>query len=116
MNTRSAIPRLTVVLYIMGILQIIGGVILCAKLLPGESDLGYRLLFSAYAPALTWLLAGIISGMLVLAAADVYMHLKGLGSIQRRLKNLEDDISSRSSDLQKALERIEEQLKANRKE
>ena len=116
MNTKSAIPRLTVVLYIMGILQIIGGVILCAKLLPGVSDLEYRLLFSAYAPALTWLFAGIVSGMLVLAAADVFMHLKGLGSIQHRLKNLEDDISSRSSDLQKALERIEEQLKANRKE
>jgi len=74
MNIRSRMSGLTVLLYVIGVLEIIGGIILCAKLWPAAG----HWLFSGYMPALTWLFTGIISGVLFLAAGQGLDYLKGL--------------------------------------
>lgn len=72
MDTKSKMSGLTLLLYIIGVLEIIGGIILCAKLWPVAG----HWLFSGYMPALTWLFTGIISGVLFLAAGRGLDYLK----------------------------------------
>ena len=95
-NSESNIPRLTVLFYIMGVVQIVGGVVLCIKLWPGTAESGYRWLFSVYTPALTWLSAGIIFGLLFFAAGYVLTYLE---NIRHYLHNLNDKTLYKSKDL-----------------
>lgn len=96
MNSEPHAPKLTVLLYIMGVVQIVGGVVLCVKLWPGAAESGYRWLFSVYTPTLTWLSAGIIFGLLFFAAGDVLTYLE---NIRHQLNNLNDKILYKSKDL-----------------
>ena len=96
MNGEPHAPKLTVLLYIIGILEIVGGIILCVKLWPGAPERGYEWLFSAYTPALTWLSAGIIFGLLFFAAGNVLMYLE---NIRYQLNNLNDKTLYKSKDL-----------------
>jgi|GEM_PF-4437166 hypothetical protein len=79
------IPGLAIAGYVLGILEIVGGVTMCFKLWPGVPEPGYRWLFTAYIPALTWLAAGIISGFFFFAISAVLTHLD---SIRRSLQTL----------------------------
>ena len=73
----TAVPKLTIVFYIVGVLEIIGGLILCMQLWPNPKELGYRSEYesTAYVPALTWLFAGLISGFLFFAVGEVLKYL-----------------------------------------
>lgn len=68
-------PLLAVLLGIFGLLEMIGGIVLCVKLWPGAAETGYRWLFSAYVPALTWLATGLVSGVVFFAFAAVVTYL-----------------------------------------
>jgi len=74
-NGSNGVPVLAIVGYVLGALEILGGVILCVKLWPGEPEPGYRWLFTAYLPALTWLMAGIISGFFFFVVSAILTHL-----------------------------------------
>lgn len=69
------VPKLSVFLGIIGMLEFIGGSVLCLRLWPGRPDTGYKWLFSAYVPALTWLAAGIASALLFFAIAAIVAYL-----------------------------------------
>lgn len=89
MNSSPHAPKLTLCLYVIGILEIIGGFVLCIKLWPKAAEQGYQWLFVAYTPALTWLFAGIICGLLFFTAGSVLMYLE---NIRYRLTDLNDKI------------------------
>jgi hypothetical protein len=69
------VPTLTELFRILGSLEIIGGVVLCCLLLPGEAGSGYQWKTLAYLPSLTWLMAGVISGCLLLAVGEALRYL-----------------------------------------
>ena len=61
---------------LFGVLEIVGGIILCALLWPGHSAAVSDAGIIAYVPALTWLLGGVIFGCLFLAIAEVLTYLR----------------------------------------
>jgi hypothetical protein len=69
---------LALVLDVIGWLQIIGGIILFFSLLPGKPEEGYVWLFGKYMPAITWLVVGIVTGILFLGAARIINYLKDI--------------------------------------
>ena len=72
MNTKSKISGLAGLLYLIGVLELIGAITLCVKLWPAAG----HWLFSEYVPALTWLFTGIIAGVLFLAAGRGLDYLR----------------------------------------
>ena len=90
-------PSLSVVLSLIGVLQIIGGIVIGVKLWPGESHAGYQWLFSAYVPALTWIGVGIVSATLFFAASAGIAYLA--------------QIRTQTIDVNEKLYRIEQHLK-----
>jgi len=96
-----SIPFFAGVLNVAGILQIGGGIILCLQLWPGHAEAGYRWLALAYTPALTWLFAGLLSGLFSFAAGAVLTYLNGIHKNTLMLESRLSDIASclkRSSD------------------
>src|SRR5437879_3284367 len=61
-----SIPGLAIMFRFLAVLEIIGGLIMCGSLWPGEAGEGYQWKAVAYVPALTWLMAGLIFGCLFL--------------------------------------------------
>lgn len=68
------IPKLSGFLGVFGVLEIIGGLTMCVQLWPGEPSEGYKWMFSAYVPALTWLGVGITSATLLFVAAAIVAY------------------------------------------
>jgi len=71
-------PFLASCFYVVGVLAIIGGIVLCSQLWPGKVDPGYRWLTSAYMPALTWLFTGLLSGLFSFAVGAGLTYLKAI--------------------------------------
>lgn len=71
---------IAIALRVIGWLEIIGGVVLFIALLPGEPEFGYRWLFAKYVPAISWLFAGLVSGILFIAIARILDYLKEIRS------------------------------------
>jgi hypothetical protein len=71
---------------LIGVLQIIGGIGLCVYLWPGEPQPGYPWLPAAYVPALTWLVAGLVSGILFFAVAAVLVYLADIRDYLRAIR------------------------------
>jgi len=69
------VPALSVFLFVLGLLNLAGGVTMGVMLLPGTPEIGYRWLATAYIPSLTWLSVGVVGGMLLFAAAAVVAYL-----------------------------------------
>ena len=84
------IPLLAGVGYILGVLEILGGIVLCAKLWPGAPEPGYRWLFTAYIPALTWLAAGIISGFFFFVISAILTRLHNIQIVLETLIELSE--------------------------
>jgi hypothetical protein len=80
----SALPG---VLAVVGVLDIIGGLVVCTQLWPGKPDAGYEWLISAYIPALTWLGAGFVSGLFCFAAAAALQCLRDIRSCARAMED-----------------------------
>ncbi len=96
-------PVLANIIAGFGVLQIIGGIVLCAKLWPDLPETGYRWLFSAYVPAMTWLATGLISGVLFFAAAAVIIYLV-------QIRNLGESLGLSLFRLELPLRRSQEEL------
>jgi hypothetical protein len=71
-------PFLAGVFWLLGALEILAGVVLCAALWPVDPEKGYTWRTSAYLPALTWLATGVISGFLFWTLALGLTYLKGI--------------------------------------
>jgi hypothetical protein len=71
-------PGIAVVMGIIGGLSILGGIVLCVSVWPGDPGTGYVWKATAYTPALTWLFSGIISGVLFFACAAALTYLHGI--------------------------------------
>lgn len=71
-------PVLSIIFYILGGLEILGGVVLFGILWPDSSNLeyGYTYKTSAYLDAWAWLFAGLISGFLFIALGEILRYLK----------------------------------------
>ncbi len=80
----SATP-LSVALGVIGVLAIIGGIVQCITLWPSEPFAGYQWLPTAYVPALTWLVAGLVSGILFFAVAAVLVYLADIRDYLRAI-------------------------------
>jgi hypothetical protein len=77
-KTQPADSPLAILLVVVGCLDILGGIILCVNLWPGEARSGYAWLAEAYIPAVTWLASGFVAGLFSFAAAAVVSHLKAI--------------------------------------
>lgn len=64
------------VLYGMGVFEIIAGVIIAIKLLPGEPPEEHIWLFIKYMPSLVWLFISILSGIFFFVFARILNYLK----------------------------------------
>ena len=62
---------------IIGGLAILGGIILCAVVWPGDPGSGYYWKATAYTPSMTWLFSGLVSGMLFFAVGSALTYLHG---------------------------------------
>jgi hypothetical protein len=71
-------PFLAGVFWLLGALEILAGVVLCAALWPSDPKEGYVWRTAAYVPALTWIAIGVISGCLSWALALGLTYLKGI--------------------------------------
>ena len=74
-EAEHAVPGLATVFRVLGVLEILGGIVICFVMWPGEARVGYEWRAIAYMPALTWLIAGIIFGCLFLAVAEGLTYL-----------------------------------------
>jgi len=90
------VPVLAGIGYVLGILEILGGVILYIRLWPGEPEPGYRWLFTACLPTLTWLMAGIISGFFFFAVSAILTHLDRIRRILEDFRFLQQIGKGRS--------------------
>ena len=81
-------PILAQTFRVLAVLEMIGGLILCALLWPGEPEPGYKWQFAAYLGAITWISAGIIFGLLFLAVADGLRYLHDIREFLKRLADL----------------------------
>jgi hypothetical protein len=82
-----AAPVLATVFRVLGTLEIIGGLIMCFSLWPGEAGSGYEWRTTAYMPALVWLSAGIIFGCLFFAVAEGLTYLSEIRDAVSDLTN-----------------------------
>jgi hypothetical protein len=71
-------PFLAGVFWLLGALEILAGIVICAGFRPGDPKEGYSWRMVAYIPALTWLATGVISGFLSWALAQGLTYLKGI--------------------------------------
>ena len=76
-RTNEYPPVLTVLFYVFGVLEIVGGILLCVHLWPPER-IGYEWKTLAYSQALTWLVIGFVSGSLFLAVGEVLSYLRDI--------------------------------------
>ena len=74
----ETLPALTVLFRIVAALEMVGGVSLCAELWPGNPEPGYTWKTVAYVPALTWLIAGFVFGLLFWAIGDGLLYLRDI--------------------------------------
>jgi len=74
------VPGLAIIFRFLAVLEIIGGLVLCSELWPGEPRPEYQWKTEAYIPALTWLMAGLISGCLFLAIAKALIYLSQISN------------------------------------
>lgn len=74
------VPGLAIIFRFLAVLEIIGGLVICSELWPGEPRPGYQWNTEAYIPALTWLMAGLISGCLFLAIAKVLIYVSQISN------------------------------------
>jgi hypothetical protein len=81
-------PNLSAVFYLLGFLQIVGGIVLCVKLWPDSEALepGYSYTTMAYIPALTWLSVGVVVGLLFFAVAEGLAYLNDIKQEIRQLR------------------------------
>ena len=77
----ESLPGLTVLFRIIAALEMIGGVMFCAQLWPGDPEPGYTWKTAAYVPALTWLIAGFVFGLMFWALGDGLLYLRDIRSI-----------------------------------
>ncbi len=84
-NQRGIAPAIVVALVLVGFLEMLGGVILCAALWPEAPRYGQELPFAAYVPSLVWLIAGFVSAIFTFAIAAV---VKYLADIRDRLREI----------------------------
>jgi hypothetical protein len=60
---------------VLAIFEFLGGIVMSKSLWPGAAREGYEWTPAAYAPAVAWLMAGVIFGCLFLAIADGLIYL-----------------------------------------
>lgn len=77
---------LSVSLVLIGVLQIVGGIVLCVSLWPGEPPPGYQWRLAAHALSLTSLVAGLVSGVLFFAAAAALVYLADIRDHLRAIR------------------------------
>jgi hypothetical protein len=105
-------PTLAGVFRVLGLLEFMGGVLLCYLLWPGEAGSGYQWRPLAYLPSLTWLMAGVIFGCLFLGVGQVLTYLcqirDSLGSpkIEGASFTIEDNTRRSAEALQGILDSI----------
>ena len=80
-ESRNSAPGIAIALNIVGTLDILGGVILFFSFLPGHADPGYTWGTYAYVASITALFGGIVSGLLMFAAASALTYLHGIHKV-----------------------------------
>lgn len=71
-------PGIASVFYVLGGLQVLGGLALCYYFWPGQADVGYAWLPAKYLASVTWLVSGIVGGSLFIAIAQLLTFIKGI--------------------------------------
>jgi vacuolar-type H+-ATPase subunit I/STV1 len=82
-SQRRELPALTAVFRVLAVLEMLGGIVLCNVFWPGEPEIGYKWRVTAYVPAITWLTAGLVSGFLFLALANILHYLNDISVAMR---------------------------------
>ena len=101
-------PLISAVLIWFGIADIIGGIILGVQTWPGEPTSGYKWLFSAYLPALTWISVGLVSGVLFFAVAAVIHYLS---EVCTRMWNIQGLLSRPESKMWEIYQRTQSEIR-----
>ena len=95
---RTEAPVMSGIFWIIAVLQMVCGVVLCAQLWPGEPEAGYHWKAITYVPSLTWLTAGFISGFLFIAIGQALLYLRdirdGVWAQERHLRAAREGASA----------------------
>jgi hypothetical protein len=88
-------PNLADVFYLLGFLQIVGGIVLCVELWPDSKALeaSYKYTTMAYIPALTWLSVGLVGGLLFFAVAEGLAYLNDIKQEIRQFRKKSPAVS-----------------------
>jgi len=84
-ESRNSAPGIGIALNIVGTLDILGGVILFFSFLPGHANPGYTWGTYAYVASITALFGGIVSGLLMFAAASALTYLHEIHEVSAML-------------------------------
>ena len=91
--TPSGQSTLAVLFVVVGCLDVLGGILVCAALWPPAPPSGYESTSIAYVPALAWLVAGLVSALFAFTLAALIWRLDALRwrveSMQRSLSTIE---------------------------
>jgi len=79
------IPFLSIVFFILSGLGLLGGIILCVQLWPGEPRTGYEWKTIVYIPSIIWLTVGIVESALFGAMGQVLIYLKKIVKNTKRM-------------------------------
>ena len=93
---------ISIVLKILGVFNIIGGIIGMIVYLPSDAGIGYEWKLVAYTSSIAWLVAGIVSGILFFAIAIV---LDNLQNIDNHLSIVENNIIFNKENISKDIKR-----------
>ena len=77
-TANSQVPILSIIFYVLALVGLLGGIILCINLWPGEPDYGYGWKVAAYIPAITWLTVGVVQAALFAAIGQTLIYLQGI--------------------------------------
>ena len=91
-------PPLIVLFYVLAGLSLLGGVILCAKLWPGDPGYGSEWKIIAYTPSFTWLTVGIVEFAFFTAIGQALTYLKQIATNTRESKSYATSNSKNFSD------------------
>ncbi len=85
---RDSEPALASIFRILGVLEMVGGIVLCIVLWPGKPESGYAWTESAYVPSITWVAAGFVFCFLFFAVAEGLAYLNDLKKQTHRIEGL----------------------------
>ena len=73
---RDGFPPLTVLFYILAGLSLLGGLLFCVELWPGDAGYGHAWKTIAYVPSITWLTVGVVQFALFTAIGQGLTYLR----------------------------------------